>query len=369
MAGIDHRVMFWQQAHCNVEGFLYWQSTYWDWPPSVHGYGGTADPWTDMATVPKLSPTCYGDGSVLYPGAKVGVDGPVASIRLKLIREGLEDVEYLRLLEDREGRDAVRAVTREIVLGLDEYSSDVDRLLALREATGHRLSGMPQERVRGGVAPLETGKPLIAYWSFDEPSGRDPLDVSRNGNDASESHGSWLSRVEGVFGKALILARRHMLHVPGKPDLGVLERLTVSAWVRPARFWQNAEIFRKEDGNNRVVVAFIDNGTGLKLGLNIGGYVECVARTSPARLLDGCWHHCAATFDGKAMRLYLDGEEIGALERPGVITAGGTAPGCIGSSNGGECFQGATDDLRIYAEALSPAEIGQLYRNGSPSLQ
>jgi hypothetical protein len=82
----------------------------------------------------------YGDGSVLYPGSKVGIAGPVASIRLKLIREGLEDVEYLRLLEDREGRGAVREVTGQVVQGAAAYSKDVGQYLALREAVGRRLS-------------------------------------------------------------------------------------------------------------------------------------------------------------------------------------------------------------------------------------
>jgi hypothetical protein len=134
MAGVDHRALFWQQAHYQVQGFLYWNTTYWN--PQA----GSTDPWTDMATVKDLSPTVYGDGSLLYPGAKVGVDGPVASIRLKLIREGLEDVEYLRLLEARDGQDAVRAVTGKIVQGLDAYSRDVSLLLAQREAVGRRLS-------------------------------------------------------------------------------------------------------------------------------------------------------------------------------------------------------------------------------------
>jgi len=45
---------------------------------------------------------------------------------------------------------------------------------------------------------------------------------------------------------------------------------------------------------------------------------------------------------------------IGELSRPGPLVAGSSAPGCIGSSNGGECFQGAMDDLRIYSAALTP---------------
>ena len=53
---------------------------------------------------------------------------------------------------------------------------------------------------------------------------------------------------------------------------------------------------------------------------------------------------------------------------PGSISAGGEAPGCIGSSEGGECFQGSLDDLRIYSEALSSGEIGRLYESGLDSL-
>ena len=41
-----------------------------------------------------------------------------------------------------------------------------------------------------------------------------------------------------------------------------------------------------------------------------------------AQVLDGAWHHCAATFDGRWMRVYFDGKEIGKLERPGKNPGG-----------------------------------------------
>lgn len=134
MTGIEHRGLFWQQAHYDVEGFLYWTSTWWN------AATGTSDPWSDMSTVRDLSPTCYGDGSIMYPGTQVGIDGPVSSIRLKLVREGLEDVEYLRLLEDRDGREAMRVFTGQVVQGPAAFSKDVGKYLALREAVGQRLS-------------------------------------------------------------------------------------------------------------------------------------------------------------------------------------------------------------------------------------
>ena len=64
------------------------------------------------------------------------------------------------------------------------------------------------------------------------------------------------------------------------------------------------------------------------------------------------------------MRVYFDGKEIGKLERPGKIRAGGPAPGCIGSCNGGECFQGMIDELCIYRDALTAEEIRSLWRDG-----
>jgi len=212
---------------------------------------------------------------------------------------------------------------------------------------------------------------LIAWWSFDEPAGDVCKDASGNGHDASPEpgQGADLSRVDGLFDRALSLSGQHLLRVPGRPDFRGRQKLSFSAWVKPVSLDQFREIFRKEDGEQRVLFSFQEAGTILSLGLNIGGYVECDAKVDPLDVLDGQWHHCAATFDGEWMRVYLDGRRIGQLNRPGTLSAGGAAPGCIGSASGGECFQGALDDLRIYGEALAPADVLALYRSGQAGLE
>jgi hypothetical protein len=212
---------------------------------------------------------------------------------------------------------------------------------------------------------------LIGWWRFDEPSGDICADASGNGYEASPEpgRGEDLHRVEGLFGRALSLSGQHLLRVPGRPDFRGRQKLSLSAWVRAAGFERYNEIFRKEDGEQRVLFSFQENGTVLSLGLNVGGYVECDARLDPLEVLDGQWHHCAATFDGEWMRVYLDGHLIGELNRPGTLSAGGAAPGCIGSLDGGECFQGALDDLRIYGEALTTADVLVLYRSGQAGLE
>jgi len=218
------------------------------------------------------------------------------------------------------------------------------------------------------VAPVRFETPLVAWWTFDEDAGRDCRDAGGRGHVALLRQGKVLTRTDGVFGSALALAGRHFLSVAKGPDVSRLQAITLSAWVRPERFDRYNEIFRKEDGLKRVLFSFQEHGTVLSLGLNVGGYAECDARILPKQVSDGRWHHCAGTFDGRVMRVYLDGREIGSLPRTGVLAAGGTAPGCIGSLAGGECFQGALDDLRLYGEALTAEEIARLHDNGRQAL-
>ena len=219
------------------------------------------------------------------------------------------------------------------------------------------------------AVPHRIDKPLVAQWHFDQPNTAKSLDSSDNANHAVSKQGTGIRRVPGLFGDALRLSGNHMLHVPGRPDFGKLKRISFSAWTRPTRWDGYNEIFRKEDGNRRVLFSFQENGRILSLGLNIGGYIECDAPIDLATLMDGRWHHCAATFDGQVMRVYLDGRQIGSRTRRGDIVAGGTAPGCIGSSNGHECFQGSMDDLRIYSAALTADEVVQVYRSGGGVLR
>jgi Glycoside hydrolase 123, catalytic domain len=135
MDGFAHRLIFTQMYRLGVTGLLYWSTTYWS-PGS-----GTKDPWTDMATVKDINPSIYGDGSLLYPGKQVGLDGPVASIRLKLIREGIEDYQYLRLLAQAHGEEAATRAARSLCTSLTEYCRDAEQLAQTREKIAREIEG------------------------------------------------------------------------------------------------------------------------------------------------------------------------------------------------------------------------------------
>ena len=231
-------------------------------------------------------------------------------------------------------------------------------------------SDEPDRRPDTSITPIEISRPLLAHWQFDEQFGNGCLDAGGGGHDAApeKTRAPGFQRTQGLFSGALRFSGNHKLQVTRKLPLAELEKISLSAWTVPTDLSVYREIFRKEDGDDRVLFSFQHDGTILSLGLNINGYVECDATIDPELVLDGNWHHCAATFDGQVMRVYLDGTEVGKLERPGHITAGGISPACIGSSSGGECFQGVMDDLRVYRDALTADEVAQIHRGGLAAL-
>jgi hypothetical protein len=143
MQGIDHRILFWQQKEYGVEGLLYWSSNWWN-PVNI------TDPWTDIATIKDLGEQyIYGDGSLMYPGAKVGVAGPVSSIRLEIIRDGLEDYEYLAQYERIFGAVRTREMIARHSQGLRYYDRDAAKLEATRREIGEALDRAAQARAGG----------------------------------------------------------------------------------------------------------------------------------------------------------------------------------------------------------------------------
>ncbi len=209
------------------------------------------------------------------------------------------------------------------------------------------------------------GSGLIGRWTFDDLTDGVLKDSARIGLDATVRGD--VSLEDGVFAAAACFKGRHAIHIKANEAFKNLPSITISAWVSPKELSGYREIFRKEDGNRRILFSFQNDGWILSLGLNVegSGYEELDARVQPAFLTDLQWHHVAGTFDGEKMRVYLDGLEIGSKRKPGRIISGGKADAFIGSSGGrGEFFHGLMDDLRIFNIALTGEQIAGLYEKG-----
>ena len=235
-----------------------------------------------------------------------------------------------------------------------------------------------------GVAASATDKDLIARWSFDQGKG-----INSAANKFHLSIPETATSVPGVFGDALDLGDKPRITAGPEALPKNLRQFTFSAWVAPSSLSGNRCIIRKEDGDTRLLFSFQESKY-LTLGINCGrNYLELDAFITPEEIADGNWHLVASTFDGKTMHVYLDGREIGSLERQVPLntvydyyqrgagtwanatesTAPATdvvgAPFFIGSEDGkNEFFSGKMDDLRFYARALNAKEIATLYTEG-----
>lgn len=126
---VRNRIMGWQSYRYDLTGELYFDVNY--------AYGNS-DPW-----VSQLHFGGNGDGNLFYPGRPSDIGGtthiPIESIRLKQIRDGLEDYEYLLQLEQVLGRAAVLALISTVMTNTYTYTSDPASLLGLRQSIGEML--------------------------------------------------------------------------------------------------------------------------------------------------------------------------------------------------------------------------------------
>ena len=128
--GLNHRALFWQQYYNNVDGFLYWLVNNWT----------TADPCAESHYSDPPGGRVYGDGVLMYPGKTLGVDGPVASVRLECLRDGIEDYTMLKLAEEKLGHEWVNALVESIGGKVDSGTDDGTLFLSVRKQIGEALS-------------------------------------------------------------------------------------------------------------------------------------------------------------------------------------------------------------------------------------
>jgi len=83
---VDYRILPWLCWKFKIKGLLYWSVNWWV----------KVNPWESAMTFTNQN----GNGCLYYPGKA----GPVGSIRLEVLRDGLEDYEFFYLLAENTRR-------------------------------------------------------------------------------------------------------------------------------------------------------------------------------------------------------------------------------------------------------------------------
>jgi hypothetical protein len=113
--GTELRVWLWQTWQRKIDGILVWQTNYWTssaaYPKPEEPQNPYEDPmsWVSGYSTPegKKEPWGNGDGRFIYPTEAAAdakppspvLEGPVESIRWEMLRDGIEDYEYLAVLD------------------------------------------------------------------------------------------------------------------------------------------------------------------------------------------------------------------------------------------------------------------------------
>ena len=135
-APINYRIqpgLMSQSLH--LTGLLYWRVDLW-----------TDDPWTNVQTYRTQGNVYPGEGMLVYPGKQAGMAGVVPSMRLKWLRDGVDDYEYVEILKRAGCNDLGMKVSRRVAASWSQWTKDP----AVLESERHQL-GTHIERVSQGA--------------------------------------------------------------------------------------------------------------------------------------------------------------------------------------------------------------------------
>ncbi len=125
---LHYRVPAWISWRYRIEGILYWGGmSYWR---------QVEDPWLESWTYGRRetgrSLVYHGEGTLVYPARPVGYDGIVCSLRLKALRDAIEDYEYLVLASRLANEQAVDGLVRQVARSWFDWDPEPRRYDELR---------------------------------------------------------------------------------------------------------------------------------------------------------------------------------------------------------------------------------------------
>jgi hypothetical protein len=190
-------------------------------------------------------------------------------------------------------------------------------------------------------------------------------DYSGNGNNGTAvGSPAYGNGVNGAADSAIVLAGTQYVNVGNVPlfDFGSGD-FTISLWayLSSASFGANVQTMVSKGGyqNGYELSSFTYGGNNLiQANIGIGGSQKALTMnySGPG------WYHLVFGRAAGTMFFYANTVSQGTTSASGVATSTGSSF-LIGDGRGAT-FQGSESGVRVYARALSAAEIGTLYTNG-----
>jgi Concanavalin A-like lectin/glucanases superfamily len=237
----------------------------------------------------------------------------------------------------------------------------------MRGSSGRIVLGALVASVFLACAAPASAAPL-GEWRFDEPDGQRAIDGGPFGldgrlGDSTAADAADPQRIAGVSGGALRFGGGSLVRLPDS-DVLAARTLTAESVVRaPASPGRYRYIVSR--GSVKCFAGSYGLYTGTAGGVafyvfdGVRYVVSAAAR--PEDVWDGAWHHVAGTFDGSALRMFVDGRPVGepAVHRMQIDYSLATPSAAFGRYVG-DCdlaFAGDLDMVRLSSDARTPEAL------------
>ena len=207
--------------------------------------------------------------------------------------------------------------------------------------------------------PAAGSADLVGHWDFATVRGQWVRDSS--GHRHSGFLSSPLRVVVGKRGKALELNGADYVDIAAVPDLNLKDALTIALWINPARVGGVRLVDKTPPGMPEGYLLDTHPTNSLRL-IMVPGTLDEQGVLLPV----GEWSHVAATYDGKALRLYLNGSQLAEMPATGQIKPTDLPLRLGADTQGGNRFTGLMEDVRLYRRALSLEEVKAVMGGLSP---
>ena len=148
--------------------------------------------------------------------------------------------------------------------------------------------------------------------------------------------------------------------------LSATEHRSLSAWVNFDTLTPEQHFLTLDGGSGYLGLFFSGSGGG--------SFLRCTVRDDTSYQYTpeyvfadvGSWSHVACVWDGTEVRLYLNGQDLGAAGTSSTLVQSSTAA-FVGGANApinNYWLQGKLDDIRLYRRALTVGEVLSLFAEG-----
>lgn len=214
------------------------------------------------------------------------------------------------------------------------------------------------DTVKVGLAERKTSNPALlpkpmVHYDFKDCGPASIPDRSGNGMDARV--GGHLDCVTDSAGTWARFDTRDTVILETRPELDFQEGLTVSALVKPDSLAGRRTLVGKTYAPSAFSLEIVDGEYNYYILIE-DGTPQGISYTLTAPATAGVWTHIAGTFDGRVMRVYINGELEGELMISGRLKLTGR-PVTIGNWPEWSAYAGGIKEVKLFSQALNGWQI------------